>query len=306
MKKTVLSLSLLAALLMIPAPGPDLVHNTLHAENKKIILLNADTVEGGETVSGDKQRPYRSVTGNVRFQHGTTLLSCERATEFEEEKKIVLSGNIVITDNDIEVYADNGVYYPEKELGELTGNVRGRLRDGSLMAKSRKAVVEKTQNRLWLYDNTVAWGRNEQLSGDILMVHVKESGGAKKRQQVDEVQAHRNALLAEQDTLSASPRLFNQMSGRKIVIIMNDQSKLSGVTVTGQAESLYHLYDEEKKPTGINYSSGNMIRMFFIDGKLDRAVVTGNVEGKQYPESYRGNPKVNLRKFVWRESEKPF
>lgn len=51
MKKTVLSLSLLAALLMIPAPGPDLVHNTLHAENKKIILLNADTVEGGETVS---------------------------------------------------------------------------------------------------------------------------------------------------------------------------------------------------------------------------------------------------------------
>ena len=68
----------------------------------------------------------------------------------------------------------------------------------------------------------------------------------------------------------------------------------------------YHLYNEKNEPSGINYSSGKMIRMFFMDGKLDRVKVTGNVEGKQYPDSYRGNSKINLRKFVWREREKPF
>jgi hypothetical protein len=91
-----------------------------------------------------------------------------------------------------------------------------------------------------------------------------------------------------------------------MVISMDDRAKLSDVTVTGQAESLYHLYDEESRPSGINYSSGNSIRMFFVDGKLDRAKVTGNVEGRQYPEEYRGNPKVDLQKFVWRERERPF
>ncbi|MBM3163793.1 MAG: hypothetical protein FJZ79_10955 [Chlorobi bacterium] len=307
MRKSVSSLQLLAAMLLILAASvPVPLHNTLRADKKKIILLNADTIEGGQTLSGGAPQPYRSVVGNVRFQHGNTRLSCDRATEFEEEKKIVLSGNILITDTEMEVYADNGVYYPDREHGELTGNVRGRMRDNSLMARARKAVVEKRQNRLWLYDDAVAWGRNEQLSGDILMVHVKESGGVNKRQQVDEVQAHRNALLAARDTLSADLPVYNQMSGAKMVITMNGQSKLSGVTVTGQAESLYHLYDEKNQPNGINYSSGNMIRMFFDDGKLDRATVTGNVEGKQYPESYRGNPKINLRKFVWREGEKPF
>lgn len=244
--------------------------------------------------------------GNVRFLHGTITLACDRATEYGAEKKITLSGNIVITDNKVEVRADNGVYYPDTEQGELTGNVRGRMLDGSLMAKARKAVIEKKNDRIWLYEDAIAWGKNEQLSGDIIMVHVQESGEAKKRQTIDEVQVHRNALLAARDTLSTNPPLYNQMSGAKMVIMMNDNAKLSNVTVTGQAESLFNLYNEKNEPSGINYSSGKMIRMFFMDGKLDRVKVTGNVEGKQYPDSYRGNSKINLRKFVWREREKPF
>lgn len=293
-------------LLFMAASVPVTVHNTLQAEQKKIILLNADTIEGGETASDGAPQPFRSVIGNVRFLHGTITLACDRATEYGAEKKITLSGNIVITDNKVEVRADNGVYYPDTEQGELTGNVRGRMLDGSLMAKARKAVIEKKNDRIWLYEDAIAWGKNEQLSGDIIMVHVQESGEAKKRQTIDEVQVHRNALLAARDTLSTNPPLYNQMSGAKMVIMMNDNAKLSNVTVTGQAESLFNLYNEKNEPSGINYSSGKMIRMFFMDGKLDRVKVTGNVEGKQYPDSYRGNSKINLRKFVWREREKPF
>ena len=292
-------------LIFMAASVPVTVHNTLQAEQKKIILLNADTIEGGETASDGAPQPFRSVIGNVRFLHGTITLACDRATEYGAEKKITLSGNIVITDNKVEVRADNGVYYPDTEQGELTGNVRGRMLDGSLMAKARKAVIEKKNDRIWLYEDAIAWGKNEQLSGDIIMVHVQESGGAKKRQTIDEVQVHRNALLAARDTLSTNPPLYNQMSGAKMVIMMNDNAKLSNVTVTGQAESLFNLYNEKNEPSGINYSSGKMIRMFFMDGKLDRVKVTGNVEGKQYPDSYR-NSKINLRKFVWREREKPF
>ncbi|KUL31684.1 OstA-like protein [Chlorobium limicola] len=306
--RKVSSLPLLTAflLLFMAASIPVPVHNTLKAEQKKIILLNADTIEGGETASNGTPQPFRSVIGNVRFLHGTITLACDRATEYGAEKKITLSGNIVITDNKVEVRADNGVYYPDTEQGELTGNVRGRMLDGSLIAKAHKAVIEKKNDRIWLYEDAIAWGKNEQLSGDIIMVHVKESGGAKKKQTIDEVQAHRNALLAARDTLSTNPRLYNQMSGEKMVIAMTDNAKLSGVTVTGQAESLFHLYNEKNEPSGINYSSGKIIRMFFIDGKLDRVKVTGNVEGKQYPDSYRGNRKINLKKFVWREQEKPF
>ncbi|MCF8215541.1 MAG: hypothetical protein K9I59_01690 [Chlorobium sp.] len=307
MKKAFRSIPLLTTwiLLLATALAPVSVHNTLRAEKKKIILLNADTIEGVETASGSEPQSCRSVIGNVRFRHGTLTLACDRATEFETEKKIVLFGNIVIIDNDVEIHADNGVYFPDNEHGELTGNVRARMLNGSLMARARKAVMENRKNRLWLYDDAIAWGKTERLSGDIIMVHTKKAAGDGK-QYVDEVQVHRNTLLAARDTLSLSPVLYNQLSGNRMVISMNDRGKLSDVIVTGQAESLYHLYDEGNKPTGINYSSGNSILMLFIEGRLIKAKVTGNVEGRQYPGRYRGDPKINLPGFVRKEPERPF
>ena len=91
-----------------------------------------------------------------------------------------------------------------------------------------------------------------------------------------------------------------------MVIRLKDGKKIAGITLSGQAESLYHLYNEQRQPSGINYSSGDMIRMFFSGGALGSVKVTGNVEGKQYPESFRGNAKINLSKFAWRDRENPF
>ena len=100
--------------------------------------------------------------------------------------------------------------------------------------------------------------------------------------------------------------VYDQFSGKNIVILLNDNSKITGITLSHQAESLYHLYGNDRKPSGINYSSGDMIRMFFTGGILKRVKVSGNVEGKQYPENFRGDKKINLSKFVWREKENPF
>lgn len=45
-------------LLFMAASVPVTVHNTLQAEQKKIILLNADTIEGGETASDARRNPF--------------------------------------------------------------------------------------------------------------------------------------------------------------------------------------------------------------------------------------------------------
>ncbi|ABL66542.1 LptA/OstA family protein [Chlorobium phaeobacteroides] len=306
MKKNI-SIALLTMALLVQAAillTPH--HNTLYAENKKIILRNADIIEGGQldgASSPDKQ--FRSVIGNVIFEHNNMTLQCDRATEYPGENRITLTGNITITGNDLEIHADNGIYHPDTEIGELTGNVRGRMISSNHAAKAKKAILNNRTNQLWLYEDAIAWGADQQISGDIILVHLKETAKGGKRR-IDEVQVHRNAFFAAKDTLSGTPQLFDQLSGKKMVIRMNDRSKISGVTVTDQAESLYHLYDENRQPSGINYSSGNIIRMLFRDGHLVRVNVTGNVEGKQYPVSYRGDTSLNLIGFAWREHENPF
>ena len=292
---TAFLLLFLAASVTVP------IHNTLQAEQKKIILQHADTIEGSESEGGR----YRSVIGNVEFQDGTLTLRCDRATSYEEEHKIVLVGNISITDTAFAIYGDSGVYFTEKQTGEITGHVRGRMLDNSLFGMSSRAVVNKAKSEVWLYDNAIAWHLKQQISGESILLHFTQSGSSKK-QNIDEIQVHNNAFFASADTLSRSPVVYDQFSGKKMVIRLREGKKIAGVTLTGQAESLYHLYNEKKQPSGINYSSGDMIRMFFTDGVLGSVKVTGNVEGKQYPESFRGKRKINLSKFAWRERENPF
>lgn len=301
--RNVSSLPLTAFLLLFLAASVALPHhNTLRAEQKKIILRHADTIEGGEGEAGS----YRSVIGNVVFQDGTLTLSCDSAIDYEGENKIVLKGNIVIADNAFAIYGDNGVYFPDKQTGELQGSVRGRMLDNTLFGKSRRAVVNKANSQVWLYDEAIAWHEQQQISGDIILLHFKESGSSRKKQSLDEMQVHGNAFFAAADTLSRSPVVYDQFGGKKMVIRLNEGSKIDAITVTGQAEILYHLYNEKQQPSGINYSSGDMIRMFFTGGTLNRIKVTGNVEGKQYPENFRGNKSIDLPKFTWREGENPF
>ena len=277
------------------------IHNTLQAEQKKIILQHADTIEGSESEGGR----YRSVIGNVEFQDGTLTLRCDRATSYEQEHKIVIGGNIIITDTAFAIYGDSGVYFTDKQAGEINGNVRGRMLDNSLFGKSRRAVINKAKGQVWLYDDAIAWHQQQQMSGDIILLHFTESVSSKK-QNIDEIQVHNNAFFASADTLSRSPIVYDQFSGKKMIIRIINGSQIAGITVTGQAESLYHLYNEKQQPSGINYSSGDMIRLFFSNGNLNWVKVTGNVEGKQYPESFRGDKGVNLSKFAWRERENPF
>jgi hypothetical protein len=306
MKKNISITLLTMALLLQTAIFPALHHNTLYAEKKKITLQNADIIEGGQLDgAASPNQQYRSVIGNVIFVHNNMTLQCDRATEYPGENRITLTGNIVITGNDLEIHADNGVYHPDTEIGELTSNVRGRMVSSNQAAKANKAILNNKTNQLWLYDDAIAWSEEQQISGDIILVHLKEAAKKGKRR-IDEVQVHRHAFFASKDTLSGSPQLFDQLSGKIMVISMNDRSKVSGVTVTDQAESLYHLYDENRQPSGINYSSGKIIRMIFSDGHLTRVNVIGNVEGKQYPDSFRGDQSINLSGFAWREHENPF
>ncbi len=281
---------------------PALNYNKLHAEKKKIILQHADTIEGGETAAGS----YRSVIGNVVFLQDSLTLKCDSATDYEQENKIVLKGNVFFTDNSVEIYGENGVYYPDRGVGELTGNVRGRMAENSLVSKARKALVNRVTSQITLYDDVIAWHDHQQISGDTILLHFKESGDSKKHKSIDEIEVLGNAFIAARDTLSTSPVVYDQFSGKNMRIQFNDNSKIRGITLTTQAESLYHLYDDKRNPSGINYSSGDIIQMFFKNGILNKVKVMGSVEGRQYPESFRGNKSINLSKFAWREGENPF
>ncbi|NTU68416.1 MAG: hypothetical protein HGB02_06010 [Chlorobiaceae bacterium] len=300
-KPTAIALLCLLALTAVLVPG--LTDYTASAEKKKTVLEHADVIEGGETPeSSGKVEPFRSATGSVVFVQGSKTLRCDRAVEYPERDLIELEGNIFIKDNTLETFGDRGLYHPEEEAGELSGNVRGRIIRDNLLARANRSTFNQKSDELWLYDDAITWHQGRQLSGDIIRVHVKEVSGEKK---VDEIQVHGNAFFASRDSLSTGKPLYDQMSGEHMVVTIDDRSRLTGVTVTTKAKALYHIYDDGNEPSGVNFTSGEVLRMFFREGKLSRILTTGSSLGKQYPNSLREDKGIDLPGFRWRESEKP-
>jgi len=121
-------------------------------------------------------------------------------------------------------------------------------------------MFNNEENQLWFYDNAVGWKGKDQVSGEIILLHFRKSEKKGGKQTIDEMQLHGNAFYASPDTLIHSPVGYDQMSGKKIVALIGENSRMKDLTVTGQAESLFHLYDENSKPSGINYSSGDRIK----------------------------------------------
>jgi lipopolysaccharide export system protein LptA len=280
-----------------------LTDNTASGEKKKTILEHADQIEGGEKPSPSGATiPYRSAVGNVLFLHDETTLRCDRATDWPDSERIDLEGHIIIRNNTFETRGDKGVYHTDQETGELSGNVRGRVTADSLTARSARAIFDQKKNELWLFDDAVAWQRGRQLSGDSIRVHVREVAGKKK---VDEIQVFGHAFLAVRDTISSSPVLYDQLSGKRLTANMDDRSRLQKVVATRNARSLYHIYDERNEPSGVNFTSGDRIRMLFVDGNLDRILVTGSSLGKEYPNHMRNDPEINLPGLRLRDREKP-
>jgi hypothetical protein len=298
-----IAFALLGILALLAFRTPGLTDNTASAEKKKTVLEHADTVQGGETPeSSGKVEPFRSATGSVVFVQGNLTLKCDHAVDFPESDRINLEGNIHIRNDKLEIYGDKGVYYPGEEAGEVVGNVRGLVVKDSLVARSNRSVFNQKKDELWLYDDAIVWQRGRQLSGDIIRVHTRDVNGSN---QVDEVQVHGNAFFASKDSLSTGSPQFNQMSGDHMVVTIDDASRLTGVTVTSKARSLYRIYDDQNQPSGINFTSGDVMRMFFREGKLSRIRTTGNTLGKQYPNRMREDKGIDLPGFRWRGEEIP-
>ncbi len=180
------------------------------------------------------------------------------------------------------------------------------MKDNSLAVRSKKGMFNNDESQLWFYNDAVGWKGKDQVSGEIILLHFRKSEKKGEKRTIDEMQLHGNAFYASPDTLIQSPVGYDQMSGKKIVALIGENSRIEGLTVTGQAESLFHLYDENSKPTGINYSSGDRIRMIFREGRMHTMKVTGNAEGTEYPASFRGEESINLPKFAWRAAENPW
>ncbi len=181
---------------------------------------------------------------------------------------------------------------------DITDSVR--IRRGTLRSRSNRARYLLKKKMILLYENPIVWYENNQLTGDSIVVELREEG---RRNRIDKMFIYRRAFLASKDSLDKSGKKFNQISGDEMVIVFNDHSQIERADVFKQSRSLYYTFDDGK-PKGANLTSGDEITVYFQNNQIQSITFRGAIEGAQYPERLIQRVQ-NLPNFQWRESEKP-
>ena len=274
---------------------------------------------------------------NVLVEDSTSVLTATELTYFREDQKSIAEGNVKIVNakNGITIFGDHFENYKKNHYSKVTGKPRliqidknqkektdtlevtakllesyqdtlerliatdsVRIIRGDLAAEAGHctyftdldSIILKRQPFIWY---TSGGSDENQVSGESIFVKLE------KRKLKTVYVRERAVAISRADSLYINR--FNQMSGQEITLhFAND--KIQGVDVNMTATSLYYLFDKGKG-NGLNKSTGDQIRMTFIDGKIDKINAISNVEGQYYPEKMVKGKETdfNLSEYNWRE-----
>lgn len=253
--------------------------------------------------------------GHVKVITETDTTIADRMTYYEKEDKLVAEGNVHIANPIDKIIIKGGysVYNRSEEYGKILqnpiliqldslgtetmrivgnmmesfkGGVRIRVSENvtitqaGIKATCGQAEYFKNDKEIILNQNPKVWQANQQISGDTLLLYLKDS-------QLHRAQVIGNALaISDADTLNKG-RWVNKLTGINMDFYFKDQ-EIEKVVVENQATSLYHMI-EDNLYKGSNEVSGDKIMLFFSQGEVSRVLVESSPDvatGKFKPPRY--------------------
>ncbi|MCX7696881.1 MAG: hypothetical protein N2Z72_04205 [Bacteroidales bacterium] len=125
--------------------------NSLVAQNKKVLLQNANVLEYNKDVNPDVQR----LIGNVIFEHDGSLLFCDSAYFYLSSNSVKALGKVHIQINDsVSAYGDELFYDGDKKLVHLRGK-EVELRDGSIRLLTKELSYDINQQQAYYLDGGI-------------------------------------------------------------------------------------------------------------------------------------------------------
>jgi lipopolysaccharide export system protein LptA len=131
-------------------------------ETKVVVLENADDLIG-RIIDGQE---VRELIGNVRMVQENVRMSCDSALQFVLSGKIVLSGNVVVREDSVTLYAPRANYYRDERRAEGFGGVR--LDDGRTVLTAEEGEYFVEERTAYFRDRVTVRDSVSTVTGDSL------------------------------------------------------------------------------------------------------------------------------------------
>jgi lipopolysaccharide export system protein LptA len=299
---------------VLRAPEGVYYGNERRAEMRRNVSLRRGdmvlTAKNAEYFTDDKRAFF---TGDVVVVDSVMTTTSDSLTYFETDERSIAVGRVRVThrEDGVTVFADSLLHFSRERYTSVpknprlvqidttsdgtidtlvvVSNVMESFRDttnrfvakdsvvmvrGDLASRSGIATYYTQRDVIILQQQPIVWYAQSQVTGDSIAVMLEER---KLRSLFVSGRAMAISL-----TDSAYPQRYDQLTARELTMHFENQ-QIRHIDAETNARSLYYVF-EENGPNGVNRSSGDKIRIEFVDGKVEEITIVGGVEGQYYPE----------------------
>jgi hypothetical protein len=169
-----------------------------------------------------------------------------------------------------------------------------RIFNDSLQTVSDSLYYSTQDSTFKLFGKPIVWNAHTQVTGDTIHMYTQN-------QKPKRLYVFFNGMIANE----TAPGLYNQIGGRTLNGYFIEGS-IDYVTVKGTpAESIFYPQDDDSAYTGMNYSTGDVINVYFVNKELNKVKFVNNVDGVMYPLKQIPADKKYLKGFKWQDARRP-
>jgi lipopolysaccharide export system protein LptA len=271
----------------------------------------------GDSMYFDRSRSFASATNNITITDtiNKSIITGHYAEVFRDKDSVFITKRalaITVQEKDsVYIHADTLMVTGKPEQRITRGFYNVKMFKSDMSGKSDSIHVDHkagltqllnidrlgTRDAFSVSRKPILWNLAKQMTGDT--IHILSNPETEK---IDTLKVFDHAFLISKDTLDAG---YNQVSGKKLIGLFDDENQLNVVDIIKNAESIYYIRDDKNVLIGIDKAKSASIKLLIEDSNIDQIFRYKEAECVTFPPSQYPEKDKLLRGFDWREEERP-
>jgi lipopolysaccharide export system protein LptA len=269
--------------------------------SKNALVVNGDQRLTGDSLYYDKKNDFGKVFNNIVITDTVNKIIIQGDyAEYSKGKgysMVTGRAQAILIDAKDSLFLHSDTLYStmdkEQKTKDLFAYHHAKFYRHDLQGASDSIIYRFSDSTILLYKMPVLWTDNNQLTAD--SIHIITS-----HEKVKQLMLYNSAFIISKDSSIS----FNQIKGKNMVGFFSD-NQLRQINVTGNAETLYFVREDDKTLIGINKAIAGNMHIYLEDKKIRGITYIGNPTATLFPEKEITPQEQLLKDFKWRGDQRP-
>lgn len=288
--------------------------NTIYCENGWYDTHNdvSQFNENARFMNGEHSLQGDSLYYNRQLGYGQAF---REVTMIDTSQNVVLKGNIseyyenkgfsYMTDSTTAIFIEDGdslfmhadtlkaTFDSTQKTENIFAFYRVKFYRTNLQGVCDSMIYSLKDSLISLYRDPVLWADVNQLTADSIKIKTDQ-------EQIDSLFMYNSAFIVSEDLDTK----FNQIKGRNMYGYFRD-NELKKIYVSGNAETIYYLREEDKSLVGIQKAASSNMIIYMKDNEVFRINYIDAPDAIVYPENQMPEEEEKLKSFEWYKDRRP-